>query len=684
MSAPTVAVTPEYGEQLTTDNRLNVGGQIYWEIINSSGVAVGDPLLCVASSALDVGRVYIVDDIPGTFPTRFGLRNLQGNRVTVGTGAFTDVFAFTDLIDDDNDYIVSAVDASGVETPSAASGSVRNNLNNAGASNTISWDAVEGAASYRVYKKQTGTGLFGYIGVTEDTSFVDSNIAPDLSDTAPRQDEDIAQPTNYSRASARFEQRRCFAGSDLFPRRLFMSRSGTEVDFSSRLPVVDDDRISIEVAAREAHVIRHIVPMTDLLLLTQLGEWRVFAINSDAITPTTIAVRPQSFVGSSTVRPQIVNNSVLFCAARGGHVRELGFQATQQGFVTGDLSLRATHLFDDFEITSSAQSKAPVPVVWFVSTSGKLLGLTYIPEEQLGAWHQHDTDGVIESVTSIPDGEEDRVYVTVARQITGSTVRKVERMAPIQVGRVMDSSSLDAAQRFDGIRTGSVTITGGLFEGDTVTVTSDQTTTFSIQDVGKTVVAGAGGARVLITSFFGRNSVIGRLLQDLKVDERSTPITPFTVAAQTITGLSLLEGKDVSVVYEPDPSGKVLIESHTVTNGAVTLAEAAMRADVGIRYDCDIRTLPMTLQMEAAGYGRTKSVNHVWLRVYEAAGLSVGTDEASLRPVVDLKDAGELRDTSTRDLVSADWSPDAQILIRQAQPLPATITSVTMEVSIAE
>jgi hypothetical protein len=33
--------------------------------------------------------------------------------------------------------------------------------------------------------------------------------------------------------------------------------------------------------------------------------------------------------------------------------------------------------------------------VWCVSSSGKLLGITYVPEQQVGPWHQHDTqDGV--------------------------------------------------------------------------------------------------------------------------------------------------------------------------------------------------------------------------------------------------------------------------------------------------
>ena len=31
--------------------------------------------------------------------------------------------------------------------------------------------------------------------------------------------------------------------------------------------------------------------------------------------------------------------------------------------------------------------------------AGKLLGLTYVPEQQIGAWHWHDTDGVFEHLS---------------------------------------------------------------------------------------------------------------------------------------------------------------------------------------------------------------------------------------------------------------------------------------------
>src|SRR4051812_6123604 len=102
--------------------------------------------------------------------------------------------------------------------------------------------------------------------------------------------------------------------------------------------------------------------------------------------------------------------------------------AAFSGYITGDLSLRAPHLFDGLDVVDLAFSKAPFPFVWMVSSDGTLLGLTYIPEQQLGAWHRHDTDGLFESCAVVAEGSEDVLYVVVQRTVGGVSVRYVERL----------------------------------------------------------------------------------------------------------------------------------------------------------------------------------------------------------------------------------------------------------------
>ncbi|MGL4265205.1 MAG: hypothetical protein ACRCTX_26575 [Afipia sp.] len=368
-------------------------------------------------------------------------------------------------------YVVTSVGDDGVsESAASTAASASNNIYVTGATNTISWSAVTGASRYRVYKLQGG--IYGYIGQTTGTSIVDDNIAPDLATAPPIYDPVFSGSGEYPGAVSYFEQRRCFAGSINKPQDIWMTRSGTESNMSYSLPSRAEDRISFKVNTREANTIRHIVPLSQLVLLTSSAELRVSSGSADALTPTSFSVAPQSYNGANNVQPIIVNNAMLYASARGGHVRELGYSWQASAFVTGDLSVRAPHLFDRRTILDMAYAKAPYPIGWFVSSSGELLGLTYMPEQQIGAWHRHDTDGVFESCAAVAEGDEDVLYVVVRRTINGASVRYVERMASRQFATQSDAFFVDAGLTYSGAPATSISVLGHL-EGKTVSILAD-------------------------------------------------------------------------------------------------------------------------------------------------------------------------------------------------------------------
>lgn len=368
-------------------------------------------------------------------------------------------------------YVITALNADGVsESAQSSVATCTGNLFTTGFTVTIAWSAVATASRYNIYKLQGG--LYGYIGQTTGLSIIDDNIAPDLSKTPPIYDAAFTGAGNYPAAVSYYEQRRTLAGTTNKPQNIWMTKSGTESDMSYSLPIRDNDRIAFRVAAREANTIRHIVPLSGLILLTSGAEWRVTSVNSDAITPSSISVRPQSYIGASNVQPAIVNNTLLYCAARGGHVRELGYQQEAGGFITGDLCLRAPHLFDSYTIADMAYAKAPQPVAWFVSSSGYLLGLTYVPEQQVGAWHWHDTDGVFESCCVVAEGNEDMLYVVVRRTINGASVRYIERLESRQFVNQEDAFFVDCGLTYSGA---AATVISGLdhLEGKAVSIFAD-------------------------------------------------------------------------------------------------------------------------------------------------------------------------------------------------------------------
>ena len=368
-------------------------------------------------------------------------------------------------------YVVTAVNDDGWESSPSAEVSVQSNLYNTGAFNTISWQAVSGATKYKVYKKSSG--VFGYIGATKDLSLKDDLITADVSKVPPEYDVTFTGEGNYPGAVTYFEQRRCFARTKNSPQTLWMTKTGTESNMSMPIVTADDDAIEIRVATRDANTILHLVPLSSLVLLTSSAEMICTSNSASAISQKNIMVKPQAYVGSSDVQPAIVNNIMLYVAARGNHVRELGYSYNANGFVTGDLSLRAPHLFDGKKIVDMAFSASPYPVAWFVMDSGELLGFTYIPEEAIGGWHVHETDGKFKSCCVITENNDDRLYVIVEREINGEKKQYVECMSDMLFNDLKDAFFVDSGMtgRFDE----PVTTVSGLdhLEGKTVSILAD-------------------------------------------------------------------------------------------------------------------------------------------------------------------------------------------------------------------
>lgn len=690
-AAPTVTASKGYAVNISAITKANPGSIT---CVSAHGLAVTNAVYISGVGGMTqlTNGFYIVNSASGSTLT---LKSYTTG-IPVNTTSFTtytgggSVESGTKISDIDNYYVITAIGANGIdESLASPSGNVINNLYVNGAYNTITWSAVTGAIRYNIYKIQSG--LYGYIGQTEATSFTDTNIAPDMGITTPVVETVFNSTNNYPGAVSYFEQRRVFAGTNNEPQTIWMTRSGTESDMSYRLPTTDSDRISLRVAAREANTIRHIIPLSQLILLTSSAEWRVSPVNSDAITPTTISVRPQSYIGANNIQPSIINNSMVYCAARGGHIRELGYSWQSNGYITGDLSLRAAHLFDNYNIADMCYSKSPHPLIWFISSTGLLLGLTYVPEQQIGAWHSHDTDGMFEACTSVAEGNEDHLYVIVNRTVNGNTVRYVERMANNAFDDIEDCFFVDSGGTYDGNNASAttVTVTGGTLWGTTEILTITASTPIfafpALTDIGDAFVfTDSAGVKYRLTIVGCSSTTVVTAKPDkvLAVGFRNTPILESAFARDTVSGLSHLEGKTVSILAD----GAVQPQK-VVVGGSVSIDRASVKIHVGLEYNSDLQTLPLAINVEAFGQGRIKNVNRAWVRVFRSSGLFVGPasdklTEAKMRTTELYGDPPELRSDEIDVVITPSWTQGAQVYIRQSDPLPLTVVGMTIEAVI--
>ncbi len=336
-------------------------------------------------------------------------------------------------------YVVTAV-AADLVTQSAASAvaAASNNLSIAGNFNTISWTNVSGAARYYVYRLRGG--VYGYIGQTTGLSLVDDNITPDTVTTPPTSTITLnAGAGDYPAAVTYYERRRWFGGTTLKPQNFWATRSGTENNLTSSVPSQADDALELRIASQQQQSIRHLVALQDVVALTASGEHRIFADGGPVVSLDTISIKPQGATGANLVQPALANDRALYVQAQGSYVRELAFDPSGLGrFTSENVSIMAPHLFDGYTIVDLAYCRAPVPVLWALRSDGVLLGMTHMPEQQVYGWHRHVLGGhdendqpFVESICSIPEDNEDVLYLAVRRRLDGGYYNvNIERLTP--------------------------------------------------------------------------------------------------------------------------------------------------------------------------------------------------------------------------------------------------------------
>lgn len=370
-------------------------------------------------------------------------------------------------------YVVTAVDENGIESlPSSEVSIVKKSLSTT-CGVQLEWNAVTGADYYRVYKDpSSGTDYYGWIGDSRTTVFNDYNKAPITSDSPPQDRQPFNGALDKPAVVSYYQQRAIYANTYNEPQTVFTSQTGVYDSMRSSSPSRDDDAITFTVKAQQVNEIRHIIPMDRLILLTSGGEFGTTEGQDQVLTPSTIGVRPQSFNGASWVDPVIINSTALYLQDKGTKIRDLAYDFSSDKYTGNDLSLMSEHLFKDHLITDMTFSSEPFGIVWCVRDDGILLGLTYQREHQVWGWHQHSTDGQVESIATISEDGRDAVYMIVKRQIDGNDVRYVERMEPRTTANAADAFCVDSGLTYEG---SPVTEISGLdhLEGKELAVVAD-------------------------------------------------------------------------------------------------------------------------------------------------------------------------------------------------------------------
>ncbi len=232
----------------------------------------------------------------------------------------------------------------------------------------------------------------------------------------------------YPGTGVLYEQRLVVAGSVKYPNTAWGSRTGLYYDYTIGLN--DDDAFAFALPPTgQINPIRRMASAKALMPFTYGGEYTMEGGNDEPLTPTNVKAKSPSVYGCNSVKPLRIGNEVLFVQRAGRKIRSMAYRIESDTYSAPDLTVLAEHITVS-GITEMAYQQEPRSTLWCVRGDGKMAVLTLDRDEGVTAWAPQETDGIYESVASIPNAGGDEVWVIVRRTVGGAQVRYVERFDP--------------------------------------------------------------------------------------------------------------------------------------------------------------------------------------------------------------------------------------------------------------
>lgn len=510
-------------------------------------------------------------------------------------------------------------------TPSAATGTITLD-----AITSMGWVASDVGRQMRLLDPVSGEWTWGYIEtVVDPTEVTFTIVGPDLSGTT-----DIVTYAfgawysgSYPSTILFHENRLWYGGAAGTPTRVDASRTGDYRNFSpsdADETVLDDHAISVTILSNQANLVEWLLDdERGLVIGTAAGPWLLYSTDDTAgLTPSTVAAKRVAGDGCASTRAIRVGKQILFVQRALQKVRELGYSLDDDALRADDVTKLAEHITYP-GVTAMFHQPEPHGLVWCMRDDGALLGYTSSRVDRVAGWHRHLLGGS---------------YI-------GSHPNTFLGTVNIAHGFVMHACVIPSTT------------------GDDLYLLVKRAT------VGITV-------EVLTDFFRDTDAQEDAFCVDCGVTYDSTPAT-------TITGLSHLNGKTVSILAD----GKALAQQ-VVSGGQVILEDAASTVQVGLPYTPTLQTLRIEAgAADGTAQGKIKHITQVIFRFLRTAAAWVGYDSDHMDEVPftttgdDMDDPPALYDGDKIVEWDAGHETDGYVRIEQREPYPMTVLAVMPRVT---
>ncbi len=243
----------------------------------------------------------------------------------------------------------------------------------------------------------------------------------------------------FPAAIALYEDRLVIAGGPNQKNNIFYSSIGQYGNFT--VGPNASDAINVTIATQESESIINMVAQRSLIVFTDENEYASPVWGVDTLSPSSVAMRRQTSVGSSNTTPIVFDNQVIFVKKGGKSMMTLNYGNGENSYTTNTASLTSNHLINN-PVAMAAYTTNPVHdsnMLIVINGDGGLVLWESLAEENVSAWTSTEfisfkpTSGTLESrlnlkianVVSIGDsvyfwlvpGSEDDGYLQIATPI---------------------------------------------------------------------------------------------------------------------------------------------------------------------------------------------------------------------------------------------------------------------------
>lgn len=149
--------------------------------------------------------------------------------------------------------------------------------------------------------------------------------------------------------------------------------------------------------------------------------------SAEVFGPENITYDTATKIGTANLQPILMGGSELYVGPGARSIYDLMYVNDNQAYQPQEISLMASKWLEK-GVRNWALQYTPNRIIWMVTKDGKLLGLTYNLDQQVQAFHLHETDGEFVSVAAIPspDGQTDELWACVRRVLNGQNAYCIE------------------------------------------------------------------------------------------------------------------------------------------------------------------------------------------------------------------------------------------------------------------